>query len=396
MPNVATLDPSFGRDLKFSCTRCGACCRHVGSGIGLREKDQVRLSGIEIQKNKVRHPIFGESIQSSADGVCSALTGSADCTVYLQRPLVCRLYPFYLSIGGDGSLQLSVDHCPGVNRSEGATIDQDYISREILPFLLEDSKFVSTLKEQILAFKEDSYVLTELGVRINWRARKSLWKQLSESVMSTLEADFSPRDALEVLKVDVVPFMERSFDLAYDDAVLSENDIEEFFARYGPSIACIISDSIKVQKLHRTEIQRAGAIFSPSGSGDDGMTAFSSRTGQSFSVSSKDLLKMRQLDRGAIATELDYLMEVVRREFVYAGVMVKPLTLEQESSLLFLLADAIELGANALAIHKGAEVLDSGLVNQSICEVDASILKTVRALGGELAISLEQESDAKD
>lgn len=394
VPLVIALNPSFGKDLRFSCTRCGACCNHIGVGVGLRDKDLARLDD-RVQKEIVRHPVFSEVIQSSTDGVCSALSGSVDCTIYSRRPMVCRLYPFYFSIGGDGSIQVSVDHCPGVNQA-GDAIDQAYISQQIHPLLIEDPEFILKLKKEVLACKGESYAPTSEGnVRLDWGARKILWNILLEIVIRNCGGDFSPRDSLEVLKSDVIPFVERSLDLSYADDVLREKDIAEFFSRNEFAIVSIILDSTKIQKLHRIEIQRVGRIVSLDGFGNsaDEVTTFRSRIGQSFSVSSRDLMKMRPMDCDAISAELDYLTEVVQREFVYSGVIVKPLTLAQESSLLFYLADAIELRANALAIQEGADALDSGLVNLSICEVDASVLTTVRALGGELAISWEVEDD---
>jgi len=373
------LYPTFAKGLGFSCTKCGACCRHVGKGIGLREKDVTRLGNTSHVKTS--HPIFVETL-SSSNGTCSHLSVSSECEVYLQRPLVCRLYPFYLSVGGDGSIQISVDHCPGVNLPDAELVDQDYISREILPSLLEDPEFLSTLQREIVGLKKSSYALIPDGdIMITWRARKVLWKGLFDAVKENLRSSFSPRDALEVLKVDLVPYVENLLISRFSDSILDIAEVEQLFSEDIPGIT---SGFVELQHKHRIEIQKKGEITSGS-KVDNPSTTFRRRNGKSFSVPSKALLKMRNFERDAISTELAYIEEVIQREFVFSGVMVEPLSLRQEVSLLFYLADAIELTANALSILENQDTISAMLINQAICEVDASILNTVRLLGGTVA-----------
>jgi uncharacterized protein len=387
--NSLQLDPSFKRGLKFSCTRCGACCRHVGDGIGLREKDIDRL-GAE-KGSKLNHPIFSETLPSSA-GICLSLTESSECEIYSKRPLVCRLYPFYLSIRGNGSVQISLDHCPGVNQPDsGDIIDQDYIAQEIFPALQDDPEFIVELKQIILGVKGNSYALASGKVWITWEARKTLWSKLLELVEANLGPKYSPWDALEVLKVDVVPFITETLEREYS-GVVDEESIWLFLSDIRSRIGTIVLESRKNQESFRNEIQKEGKIVSSSHDSEPSSqdeTVFHTRTGDRFSVNSQALLQMREIESGAIRAEVDYLAEVVYREFVYAGILFKPLSLQQEVSLLFYLADAIELIANALAIQENRNGIDSSLVNRAICEVDATILSTVQLLGGKVAVSFE-------
>jgi hypothetical protein len=290
-------------------------------------------------------------------------------------------------------MQFSVDHCPGVNQPDsGDVIDHDYILREILPVLQEDPEFLLKLKQMISDAKGNSYALTPSGkVSITWEARKILWSKLLQLVEADLGPTYSPRDALEALKVDVVPFITETLEREYT-GVRDEESIERVLSDIRAKIHAIVLESRKNQELSRIEIQREGKIISPSYSSEPSSKeiVFHTRTGESFSVNSQALLQMRQIERDAIRAEIDYLAEVVHREFVYAGILIKPLSLQQEVSLLFYLADAIELIANALAIREDRNGIDSGLVNRAICEVDATILNTVQLLGGKVAVPFER------
>jgi hypothetical protein len=82
-----------------------------------------------------------------------------------------------------------------------------------------------------------------------------------------------------------------------------------------------------------------------------------------------------------MGAEMAFLREVVGREFVYQGVVVPSLTLREEASLLFYLADSAELIANALTIHRGKERVGIEEMNSAICEADSHILSTVQGLG---------------
>lgn len=286
---------------------------------------------------------------------------------------------------GDGTIQISADHCPGVNLLDSEMTDEEYIMREILLPLQEDPKFISTLREQILAVKRDSYSLTPDGaIQLEWSARDILWSRLFGLVRRDLGASYSPRDALEVLKVDLVPFIEQILVNEFHNSTINGKSIERFFSDNQFSIDAVAEASKKKQIDHRIRLQNQGTIFSASETlnHDEQIVTFHRRIGESFSVNSKDLLKMRELEHDAISLELDYLVEVVGREFVYGGVVINPLTLQQEIGLMFYLADAIELMANAFAILEESESVSVKLINQAICEVDATILNTVRALGG--------------
>ena len=57
--------------MKFLCSGCGACCRRIG------EINKAQLS-------------FGK-LPDRGDGVCANLNKDNSCSVYENRPLICRV-----------------------------------------------------------------------------------------------------------------------------------------------------------------------------------------------------------------------------------------------------------------------------------------------------------------
>ncbi|MCX8204832.1 MAG: YkgJ family cysteine cluster protein [Candidatus Nezhaarchaeota archaeon] len=94
----------------WACIRCGGCCRHFlvtltpGEALNL-----TRKYGIPMLIKGVKY-----IMPCKADGSCVFLAednGAARCTIYFERPYVCRMYPFHVSqrdLGG-GSEAIYVD-----------------------------------------------------------------------------------------------------------------------------------------------------------------------------------------------------------------------------------------------------------------------------------------------
>ena len=102
----------------FECTRCGACCKATGEEAHTATvfPDEVR----EIQQREeydwrdVARPMpyglsggengpvgetFEWALQTDDCGDCTFYDGEV-CTVYEDRPLICRTYPFSVALGG--------------------------------------------------------------------------------------------------------------------------------------------------------------------------------------------------------------------------------------------------------------------------------------------------------
>jgi uncharacterized protein len=370
------LEPTFSSRLRFTCTRCGACCRHVGAGVGLTGDDLARL-GKTAEARRPEHPIFAGALESEA-GVCSQLSEN-DCTVYRARPLMCRLYPFYVGVKADGTLQLSVDHCPGVDLPDAELVDDGYVQREILPSLVEDPGYLESLRAQVMARKGGTCRIVMVPeVEVTWEARERLWRYLFSLLEERLPASFCPRDRFECLKADLVPWIEGRMIRTYAGEALDGRALERSTLDWEGEVSELMACSAGAQQEHRRLVQSEGSV-----TGDAGgeFTTFLTRTGESFKVITHEALKMREVTREAFEAEMAFLKEVVRREFVYQGVVVPTLTLREEASLLFYLADAAELMANAMAVRRGRERVEIDEMNSAICEADSHILTTVQELG---------------
>jgi Fe-S-cluster containining protein len=130
------------REIGFSCTRCGVCCRDAAEDANLV---MVTPGEIDLLSQGTGQPSecftepYPESIRTVAGGSltferclsrtptgCTFLSGNF-CTVYRHRPWICRTYPFML----DGD-ELVIFPCEGLGR--GISGDQ---ARELSLLLLQ-------------------------------------------------------------------------------------------------------------------------------------------------------------------------------------------------------------------------------------------------------------------
>lgn len=108
--------------LGWVCTHCGRCCMDAEGWdrrVLLLEKDVTRLEeageqGFHEQTDGGRFV----AVMKKEDGRCVFLEENG-CMVYENRPLLCRMYPFYVERQGDVYV-IGVDTaCPGVGGGEG-------------------------------------------------------------------------------------------------------------------------------------------------------------------------------------------------------------------------------------------------------------------------------------
>lgn len=135
----------------FECTRCGACCMgdaedpHTAT-ISPDEARHLSQETDEPWRNVVRPVPFGLddqghgvtfewALQSTGCYDCRFFDdgsgeGEARCTIYTQRPAICRTYPFSISLEGTTTPQADpIDHHGSVIAHEceglGREIDRD-------------------------------------------------------------------------------------------------------------------------------------------------------------------------------------------------------------------------------------------------------------------------------
>lgn len=129
--SVADLADAI-ESIGFECTRCGACCKGVETDDGEIEEHTATVFPDEVRRlqgapdgeraydwRDVARPMpyglvegpegpegetFEWALETNACGDCTFYTEEADgtgvCTVHGERPLVCRTYPFSVTLGG--------------------------------------------------------------------------------------------------------------------------------------------------------------------------------------------------------------------------------------------------------------------------------------------------------
>lgn len=119
------MDFVYPKDISFKCINCGICCgdtikkkRHI-----LMLKEEVdQLSNITHKKiidfsstYNDKSPYLFE-MKKKDDGKCVFLSPKNTCSIYANRPLICRCYPFELVNQTNGIYKFSfTNECPGIN-----------------------------------------------------------------------------------------------------------------------------------------------------------------------------------------------------------------------------------------------------------------------------------------
>jgi len=109
------------KDVHFECQRCARCCGdapHRSRVIYLLEREVQEISRTTgLNPLEFASPISGigkfKYKMKKRGGVCVFLKNGA-CTIYEHRPLVCRLYPFFVRKTRAGIAFEIHDDCPGI------------------------------------------------------------------------------------------------------------------------------------------------------------------------------------------------------------------------------------------------------------------------------------------
>ncbi len=120
--------PFYSEGLRFSCTRCSACCRFDPGFVFLSDLDINRLA----QALQMHYTDFIEtycrwipagggydqlSLKERSNYDC--IFWKDGCTVYDARPLQCRTYPFWSSIVLERESWEAVKaECPGIDQGQ--------------------------------------------------------------------------------------------------------------------------------------------------------------------------------------------------------------------------------------------------------------------------------------
>ena len=126
----------YHNGLQFSCTQCGHCCTGDPGFVWLSEEECDALAdrmGLEplafrrrytrvVHRKGQKH----RSLVEQANHDCIFWRQGVGCSVYEQRPLQCRTWPFWRSnLRSAEDWSEAAEECPGMNqgdRHDAATI----------------------------------------------------------------------------------------------------------------------------------------------------------------------------------------------------------------------------------------------------------------------------------
>jgi len=117
--------PFYVNGLKFSCKRCSACCRYDSGFVFLSQKDMEKLAAGQkmdrggFVKTYCRWVTDWQgkevlSLKEKSNKDC--IFWDLGCTVYEERPLQCRTFPFWESItASEQAWEIAASGCPGMD-----------------------------------------------------------------------------------------------------------------------------------------------------------------------------------------------------------------------------------------------------------------------------------------
>lgn len=125
------VDYTYPANVSFSCNKCGLCCgdtkiktRHIL----LLESEAKNISVLSTQPIEKFAELTTEKkpyvyeMKKPSEGKCIFLKDN-QCTIYQQRPLICRFYPFELKFAQDKSTHVFdfTLECPTIGKGKTLT-----------------------------------------------------------------------------------------------------------------------------------------------------------------------------------------------------------------------------------------------------------------------------------
>lgn len=120
--------PFYAAGLRFSCTRCSACCRYESGFVFLSERDLSRLAAACQMKYTDLVKTYCRWVPSERGGECLSLKEKSNydcifwnqgCTVYESRPLQCSTFPFWRRlVSSPEAWEMAASCCPGIGSGD--------------------------------------------------------------------------------------------------------------------------------------------------------------------------------------------------------------------------------------------------------------------------------------
>lgn len=135
----------YERGLRFECTQCGACCTGPPGYVSFTEEEGRRIAarlGVSYESFLERYTVDHDSVRSLAEVRTvhgydcvfldrSGAAGKAVCSLYGDRPLQCRTFPFWPeNLKSRGAWERAARECEGIGRGDFVPIEQIRIERD--------------------------------------------------------------------------------------------------------------------------------------------------------------------------------------------------------------------------------------------------------------------------
>ena len=123
----------FCEGLKFSCQRCGKCCKGPGGYVWITEEEaeilakEIGITKEIFYKKYLRRVNNKLSLIDNYNGDCIFMDEEGRCKYYKQRPSQCKTFPWWPEIIASSEVWESNPYnCPGVG------VGKLYTEEEIL------------------------------------------------------------------------------------------------------------------------------------------------------------------------------------------------------------------------------------------------------------------------
>jgi Fe-S-cluster containining protein len=144
----------INNNLRFRCKRCAVfCCKLGAPSLSKSDKKRLKQTGyrakdlLDATSTKDSSPGEKKSLlKHREDGSCIFLqrdkeSKSYACSIYKNRPSLCRLYPFeFVPTGPSAGILRLIPCCNGLNTPDGDLVNRRFIEKNLIEAIIDGFK----------------------------------------------------------------------------------------------------------------------------------------------------------------------------------------------------------------------------------------------------------------
>ena len=192
------IQTTFPPNTRFRCIEgCGRCCGYMvtvldGEKAFLDKHGDAVVTGVESMPDVVWQTTSSVAGALKREGgACAFLDEAKRCTIYPDRPLYCRLYPWIRDTYGERQIDADLS-CPGIGAG-------DPVSEKDLQEVLDEEARVARVAEwsdtQRKLFEFAEMMLTRRGMNCRREALAEVYRHLFDDLTRSCRSDRgSPTD----------------------------------------------------------------------------------------------------------------------------------------------------------------------------------------------------------